>query len=151
MNDTKKSAKRTTGRDTTSKVWTDEERAAMQEHAKEMKAEARRGKDKADGERDVLAKIADDAEVGSRHGRADPRRRHGQRPGSLAEDLLRDARVRQGWKGRLLLPARGQVQGAVRDVRLQRRREPRRGHHVADLVGADEADRRRRDRRSPRS
>ncbi len=31
----------------------------MQEHAKEMKAEARRGKDKADGERDVLAKIAE--------------------------------------------------------------------------------------------
>ena len=31
----------------------------MQEHAKEMKAAARRGKDKADGERDVLAKIAD--------------------------------------------------------------------------------------------
>jgi len=58
MTDTKKSAK-PTGRDTTSKVWTDEERAAMQEHAKEMKAEARRGKDKADGERDVLAKIAE--------------------------------------------------------------------------------------------
>ena len=31
----------------------------MVEHAKEMKAEARRGKDRADGERDVLAKIAD--------------------------------------------------------------------------------------------
>jgi uncharacterized protein YdhG (YjbR/CyaY superfamily) len=59
MTDTKKSAKRTAGRDTASNVWTDEERAAMQEHAKEMKAEARRGKEKADGERDVLAKIAE--------------------------------------------------------------------------------------------
>ena len=59
MPDTKKTAKKAAGRDTTSKVWTDEERAAMVEHAKEMKAEARRGKDKADGERDVLAKIAD--------------------------------------------------------------------------------------------
>jgi uncharacterized protein YdhG (YjbR/CyaY superfamily) len=59
MTDAKKSAKRTTGRDTSSKVWTDEEKAAMQEHAKEMKAAARRGKDKADGERDVLAKIAE--------------------------------------------------------------------------------------------
>ena len=58
MPDTKKATKKTTGRDTSSKVWTDEERAAMQEHAKEMKAEARRGKDKAEGERDVLAKIA---------------------------------------------------------------------------------------------
>ena len=59
MTDTKKSTKRTAGRDTASNVWTDEERAAMQEHAKEMKAEARRGKEKADGERDVLAKIAE--------------------------------------------------------------------------------------------
>ena len=58
MNATEKS-KRPAARDTASKVWTDEERAAMQEHAKEMKAEARRGKDKADGERDVLAKIAE--------------------------------------------------------------------------------------------
>ena len=55
---TKKPARKATGRDTASNVWTDEERAAMQEHAKEMKAEARRGKDRADGERDVLAKIA---------------------------------------------------------------------------------------------
>src|SRR5687767_5827012 len=59
MTDTKKATKRSAARDTASKVWTDQERAAMQEHAKEMKAEARRGKDKADGERDVLAKIAD--------------------------------------------------------------------------------------------
>jgi uncharacterized protein YdhG (YjbR/CyaY superfamily) len=59
MNDTKKPAKRTTGRKTSSNVWTDEERAAMVEHAREMKVEARRGKDREDGERDVLAKIAD--------------------------------------------------------------------------------------------
>ena len=59
MNAETKGAKRTTGRDTTSKVWTDEERAAMQEHAKEMKAEARANKDKAQGERDVLAKIGE--------------------------------------------------------------------------------------------
>ena len=52
MNDTKKSAKRTEATET----WTDEEKAAMQEHAKELKAA--RGK-KADGEADVLAKIAD--------------------------------------------------------------------------------------------
>ena len=40
-------------------VWTDEEKAAMQERAKEAKAEARSKKDKAAGEKDVLAKIAD--------------------------------------------------------------------------------------------
>jgi len=44
------------------KGFTDEELAAMKEHAQELKADARRGsrtkKDKADGEADVLAKIA---------------------------------------------------------------------------------------------
>jgi uncharacterized protein YdhG (YjbR/CyaY superfamily) len=39
--------------------FTDEERAAMKERAKELKAEARANKDKADGESDVLAKIAE--------------------------------------------------------------------------------------------
>jgi uncharacterized protein YdhG (YjbR/CyaY superfamily) len=38
---------------------TDEERAAMKERTKELKAEARANKGKADGERDVLAKIAE--------------------------------------------------------------------------------------------
>jgi len=41
--------------------FSDEERAAMKERAQELKAEARRGRraDPADGERDVLAKIAE--------------------------------------------------------------------------------------------
>jgi hypothetical protein len=39
--------------------FTDEERAAMKERAQELKAAARRGKGKADGESDVLAKIAE--------------------------------------------------------------------------------------------
>ena len=59
MTDTKKPAKRPAGRDTPSEGWTDEERAAMKEHAKELKAAARRGAAKADGEADVLAKIAE--------------------------------------------------------------------------------------------
>ena len=41
-----------------SEGFTDEEKAAMKERAKELKAEARAQKDKAAGERDVLAKIA---------------------------------------------------------------------------------------------
>ena len=51
--------KRTTG--TASKGFTDEERAAMKERAQELKAAARRGPrtGKADGESDVLAKIAE--------------------------------------------------------------------------------------------
>ena len=55
MKDTQTSAKRTTS----TEIWTDDEREAMKAHAKEMKAEARRGKDKADGLADVLAKIAE--------------------------------------------------------------------------------------------
>jgi uncharacterized protein YdhG (YjbR/CyaY superfamily) len=56
---TQQSAKRTSGK--ASKGFTDEERAAMRERAQEVKAAARRGSraSKADGERDVLAKIAE--------------------------------------------------------------------------------------------
>jgi uncharacterized protein YdhG (YjbR/CyaY superfamily) len=57
MKDTQKSTKRPTRTETSTKVWTEEERAAMQERAKELKAEARANKNKADGERDLLAKI----------------------------------------------------------------------------------------------
>jgi uncharacterized protein YdhG (YjbR/CyaY superfamily) len=42
-----------------SKGFTDEEKAAMKERAKELKAEARANKNKAEGENDVLAKIAE--------------------------------------------------------------------------------------------
>jgi uncharacterized protein YdhG (YjbR/CyaY superfamily) len=52
---TQRSAKRTTGK--ASKAFTDEERAAMKERAQEVKASARRSD--ADGEGDVLAKIAE--------------------------------------------------------------------------------------------
>jgi uncharacterized protein YdhG (YjbR/CyaY superfamily) len=45
--------------DPKSKGFTDEERAAMKERAKELKAEARAGKDREGGERDLLAKIAE--------------------------------------------------------------------------------------------
>ena len=61
MKDTQKSAKSTTAIDKKSKGFTDDERAAMKERAQELKAESRRGtrKDKADGESDLLAKIAE--------------------------------------------------------------------------------------------
>ncbi|HEY2665225.1 MAG TPA: DUF1801 domain-containing protein [Actinomycetota bacterium] len=60
MKDTRKSAKSTTI-DKTSEGWTDEERAAMKERHKELKASARRGPRaaQADGESTVLAKIAE--------------------------------------------------------------------------------------------
>jgi uncharacterized protein YdhG (YjbR/CyaY superfamily) len=56
---TQRSAKKTAGTGKTSKGFTAEERAAMRERAKEAKAEARGAKSKADGESDVLAKIAE--------------------------------------------------------------------------------------------
>ena len=59
MKDTQKSAKRTSATGKPSTGFTDEERAAMKERARELKAEARAGKDRAAGESDVLAKIAE--------------------------------------------------------------------------------------------
>jgi uncharacterized protein YdhG (YjbR/CyaY superfamily) len=61
MKDTQKSAKSTTAKNKTSGAFTDEERAAMKERAREERATARRGPRaaKADGESDVLAKIAE--------------------------------------------------------------------------------------------
>jgi uncharacterized protein YdhG (YjbR/CyaY superfamily) len=56
---TQKSAKSTTAINKKSKGFTDEERAAMKDRAQELKAEARRGRAKKDGEADVLAKIAE--------------------------------------------------------------------------------------------
>jgi uncharacterized protein YdhG (YjbR/CyaY superfamily) len=49
----------TTATGKASRGFTDEERAAMKERAKELKSEARASKNKAEGERDVLAKIAE--------------------------------------------------------------------------------------------
>jgi len=56
MKDTKTSAKSTTAK---SRTFSDEERDAMKERARELKAEARATRNKAEGESDVLAKIAE--------------------------------------------------------------------------------------------
>ncbi len=64
QNDRQTSAKSTTGTDDTSGGFSDEERAAMKERAKELKPAARRGRrNKADEESDVLIKIAEMAEA----------------------------------------------------------------------------------------
>jgi uncharacterized protein YdhG (YjbR/CyaY superfamily) len=59
MKDTNRSAKSTTERDKKFEGFTDEERGAMKERAKELKAAARRDADKAEGERALLAKLAE--------------------------------------------------------------------------------------------
>jgi uncharacterized protein YdhG (YjbR/CyaY superfamily) len=56
---TQKSAKDTGTRGKPSKGFTAEERAAIKERSKELKAEARAEKDKAEGEKALLAKIAE--------------------------------------------------------------------------------------------
>ena len=55
---TQKSVKKTTATCKTSKGFTDDERAAMKARAQELKAEARATKNRAEGERDLLAAIA---------------------------------------------------------------------------------------------
>ena len=61
MNDARKSAKSTTAKTKTYEGFTAEERDAMKQRAQELKAAGRRGTraDKADGESEVLAKIAE--------------------------------------------------------------------------------------------
>jgi uncharacterized protein YdhG (YjbR/CyaY superfamily) len=61
MKDTQKPAKSTTAGGKTAGGFTDEDRAAMTERGRELKTAARRGSraGKADGESDVLAKIAE--------------------------------------------------------------------------------------------
>jgi uncharacterized protein YdhG (YjbR/CyaY superfamily) len=56
---TKKSGESTTAVNEKSKRFTAEERAAMKERARELKAEARVNKDRAEGERALLEKIAE--------------------------------------------------------------------------------------------
>ena len=58
---TKQASKSRNPARTSENVWTDEERAAMQESARERKAASRRGKgdDRAEGEREIRDKIAE--------------------------------------------------------------------------------------------
>jgi uncharacterized protein YdhG (YjbR/CyaY superfamily) len=55
----KKPAENTSAARKKSGGFSDDERAAMKERAKELKAEARRGADRAEGERELLARIAE--------------------------------------------------------------------------------------------
>ena len=59
MNDTQKTGKTTAATAAKSKGFTADERAAMQERARELKAEARASKNREAGEADLLAKIAE--------------------------------------------------------------------------------------------
>src|SRR6266540_7471687 len=97
-----------------------EERAAMKARAAELRAGGTKGARKADGLQAVLDSIAQMAP----QDRALAGRVHvtvtAAAPGSVAEDLVRDARLRErGRQGRrLLLPERGQVQLPLLDPGL---------------------------------
>ena len=129
---------------TKSTTFTDDERAAMKERAKELKAEERAGKDKAAGESDVLAKIAEMTE---------PERSMAERLHAIIKASA-PALSSKTWYGmpangkgrqdRLLFPTRAEIQREVRDVRLQRHGEPRRRRHVANLLCTEGVDRRNR-------
>ena len=72
---TSKTAKSTTAsRKKATQRFSDDERAAMKERARELKAEARADRDRAAGEKDLLAKIAEmpehDRTIATQIGRA---------------------------------------------------------------------------------
>src|SRR6266487_6478512 len=121
-----------------------EERAAMKARAAELRAGGTKGARKADGLQAVLDSIAQMAP----QDRALAGRVHvtvtAAAPGSVAEDLVRDARLRErGRQGRRLLPERGQVQLPLLDPGLPGRGEPRRRRHVAGVVRAQGVEPRR--------
>jgi uncharacterized protein YdhG (YjbR/CyaY superfamily) len=135
----KKSARSAKGTAKKRNTFTAEERGAMKERAQELKAEA----SKADGERALLAKIAE---------MPPPDRALAKRIHALVKKSAPGLSPKT-WYG---MPAyaeddkvvcffqRGQVQLEVCDIRLQRQSEARRRRHVADLLRAQEVDRRRR-------
>src|SRR3712207_911651 len=125
--------------------FTEEERAAMRERAKEQKAEARAEKNRAEGESAVLAKIAE---------MQGPDRAMAERLHAIVKASApvlspktwygMPAYANKDGKVVWLLPKRAEVRREVRDARLQRPGEPRRGRHVADLLRAEGVGRRRR-------
>jgi hypothetical protein len=137
MPDTKKSA-------TPTKGWTDEERAAMKEHAKELKAAAKRGAAKEEGEADVRAKIAE--MPGSDRAMA-------ERIHELVKANAPDLTARTGTEclrmprtTRSSASSSPRISGS-RATRLSASTTARTSTraHVADLLGSDGAERRRRE------
>ena len=103
MATTKTSTAKTSAAKEAATVWTDEERAAMQDERPRTKDRLapRPGRaERAEGEADVPRQDRRHADGGSRHGRADPRDRHDRGALARSEDVLRDAGVRQGRQGR---------------------------------------------------
>ena len=127
----------------TEKVWTEEERAAMQESARERKAQAKLSpsEERAAGEEEIQAKIAEMPEAD----RAMAARIHALVVGAPRRRSCRRTyygmpAYATGRQGHLLLPAQVEVQGPLLDLRLPAGREARRWRHVAGRVRGDGAD-----------
>ena len=100
--------------------FTAEEKAAMRARARELKDSDGRGKRRARRDRRDVAE-------GSRPRQAAPCARQGATAPDLSPKTWYGMPAyANGRQGRLLLPQRGEVQGEVRDARLQRQREARR-------------------------
>jgi uncharacterized protein YdhG (YjbR/CyaY superfamily) len=141
--DTQKSAKRTTATSKKSKGLTAEERAAMKERLKELRAEERGKKGRAEGERDVLAKIAEMP----RPDRAMAKRLHAIIQASAP------ALSPKTWYGMPAYAKDGKVvcffqsahkfKARYATVGFSDEANPRRRRHVADRLRAEGVDRRR--------
>ena len=142
MTDTKKVA--------TSTTFSDDEKAAMKERAREAKAEARGAADKADGERDVLAKIAEMPEPD----RVMAERLHAlvkaSAPGLTPKTWYGMPAYARDGKIVCFFKSADKFKSRYATLGFEEFGEPRRRRDVADLLRADEADRRRRgeDRRA---
>lgn len=110
-----KTTTRRPGARTWDEAWTDEERAAIQEYRQQRRRSAGPGrggkKAEADGEADVLAKIAQLDEPDHSMAERTPRDRQGRRARDVVPNLVREPRVLPGWTARLLLPGAREVQG----------------------------------------
>ena len=129
--------------------WTDDEIDAMKEHAKELKTAKRRSAAAADaaaeGEADVLAKIKE---------MPGPDRVLAERIHAIVKSSAPELASRtwygmpaytKGGKVVCFFKAASKFKGALRDLRLRGAGRPRRRRDVADVVGAGEADPRRRE------
>ncbi len=145
MTDTSKTAKSSARTHETAEGFTAEEKAAMKERARETKAASRSRAGKADGERDLLAKIAEMSEPD----RALAERIHAivtAAAPTLAPKTWYGMPAYANRDGKVIcfFQAASKFKVQVRDVRLPARCEPRRRHDVADRLRGDGADPRRR-------
>ena len=129
----------------TSKGFTDEERAAMKERAKELKAEARRVDRQGGRGTRPAREDRRDAGGGSRLGRAAPCDRHANAPDLAPKTWYGQPAYARDGKIVCFFQAAAKFKADTRRSASTKRRTSRR-RHVADLVRADEADPRRRTR-----